>query len=556
MERGYIFHPPPFPGVGFRQNHQIRALKSNSLPFHSAHRSVYASISHASPSLSLFNWRASVSFARSNVTSHRRKHLRKCWDCVHVCLQRGEFHLAARFLRVILNAHEWTSELEWRLALVLVASSGGNGARLSYLQQLDLNGSAPFKAAHTTPLLVAEYIAANRLNDAIELLEQRVNLYPYKAQPLLHTLLGMLYMFVGISTLFNARGAGEHVELRALDRTTKSKARLCFETAIQATQSWLRAETSKRQRMWGLHAKDAKLDGDRVKANRGAVWGRDVLADDEDWPTEEHDDIKRVRRHLDGHGDDTQDGNEAEESEAPTLSSASGSVWSDNDPDVSDSDSTEEQPASRRKSRTPSHLNPPAPPEDADDANEDPQPTATEATSAATKGPKAWAAAWTSVAPFDTPQPPLAFHLAKGFLELLNVPSSALGTLGAAGIAGTAGSEYSTGGAGAAGEEEGDAEDSDSEGGVDMLDGIQLTREEAELRLRRILFEGQPEERDSRGSTGKDGRKQSERSAVKVKRESRRPGRDGRDGRDERDERGKKRKRPDFSSGSRSTRRH
>ncbi|SJX62756.1 uncharacterized protein SRS1_11015 [Sporisorium reilianum f. sp. reilianum] len=498
MEKGYIFHPPPFLGSGFRQNHQIRTLKTNSLPFLSSHRSLYPSSSHASPSVSLLTSRAATSFARNHLDSHRRRHLRKCWDCLHVCLQRGEWGLAVKFLKVILGAHEWASDVGWRLALVVLACTDAGGARegshsggarrLAYLQQLDLNASAPFKAAHTTAHLVTEYIAANRLNDAIELLEQRVNVYPYKSQPQLHTLLGMLYVFVGVSSLFNARrGEAAEVELKALDRTTKSKARLCFETAIQATESWRRSEMGKRQRIWGMHVKDVQADGERVSAKRGRVWGRDVVQDD-DWPTEEHPDVKRARRRLDGEESET-------EEVASDVSSASGSVWSDNGASSSDDDDTEQE---RGRSRTPTHLN--HVDADAEEAAEDPQPLP-----APSKGHKAWAASWPAVAPFYAPAPPLAHHIALHFLALLGAPSTTV---------------YSSSAAPRAAEEE-DGEDSDSGEGV--VDGIQLTREEAELRLRRILFEGEPEE-------GAGGARERERvrGGMKVKREKRRDRRDGR----------------------------
>lgn len=429
-------------------------------------------------------------------------------------MQRGEVQSAAKYLKVILSAHEWLSDIGWRIALSLLACTNteqSSGRTIGFLQQLDLNGSAPFKATHTTALLVTEYLAANRLNDAIELLEQRVNLHPYKTQPQLHTLLGMLYVFIGVSTLFNNSDQGQ-VELKALDRTTKSKARLCFETALQATESWVRGETGRRQRVWGMHVKESEADGARVWGRRGRVWGRDVM-EGEEWVGEEHEDVKRVRRRLEGGADGSEGGSGDGEDSA---SSASGSVYSDSGSESFGSDEEE----ARGRSRT-LHLNPPQQDEaDSPAESPDPHPTAP-----ATKGPKAWSAAWPSVAPFYTPQPPLAYHIAQQFLELLTGSTTSSTTFTATGAAGAADARNIQ----TSHKAEEDDADSDSVGG-DLVDEIQLTREEAELRLRRILFEDQGEG--------------SEPSAVRTKKERSRDGRDR-----------KKRKRHDSSGQSRSKRR-
>ncbi|KAJ9479225.1 hypothetical protein PHBOTO_002716 [Pseudozyma hubeiensis] len=483
MERNFAFVPPPFLGTSFRQNHQIRSLKSNSYPFLPTHRSLQPSSSHTSPSTALLTSRSLLpGFARSNLTSFRRKHLRRCYDLLHLSIQRGEWLLAGKFLRVLMAAHEWTDDSLWRTALLILSHSTDEdveGKKIGYLQQLDLESSAPFKATATTPNLIRAYIASNRLNDAIELLEQRVNVHPYKSQPELHAMLGMLYLYIGITTLLNTEGSGEGVELRKLDRSTKGRARQCFETALQAKEGWVRGEKGRRQRIWGMRRRD--VDGDQawVDGKRGVVWGRDW--EEQDWEDDEHEDLKRVRRRLDGEEVEVDERSDAE-------SSASGSVYSNHPAESSDDDEEEEEERGRTRSRhkqdSDEEQNPPLEPD------------------GPPKGPKAWSAAWPQVSSFFTPDPPLAYHLAEQFLTLLGRPSSSQhasqstatthgrDTARRRRVDGTPGSERRRGG--------GVEEDTQSEASADVgVDGIQLTREEAEARLRRILFEDAEPEREN-----------------------------------------------------------
>lgn len=488
MEKGYTFQPPPFLGSGFRQNHQIRTLKHNSYPFLASRRSLFPSLSHASPSTGLLTSRGApygAGFARTNLNSHRRKHLRRCYDLIHVCLQRRDVGNAARFLRVVLAAHEWTTDEGWRLALLLLTlhgqtNEGNEGSssrgRLEYLQTLDLHSSAPFKATYLTTALVTEYIHANRLSDAIELLEQRINIHPYKSQPELHTLLGMLYLFVGLTTLLNAEEGG--VSVRKLDRTTKNKARRCFETALQATEGWRRGETGRRQRIWGMHANDNSGDEAKLRSKRGEVWGRDVMDDEEEWPGEEHRDLKRVRRRLKGGADEEDESRERHEV-SDAESSASGSLYEESSPDPSSDDEE------RGRSRTPVPHPPPL-----DDL--DPEPTSPVAAAVPSKGPQSWIRAWPLVSPFYSPEPPFAFHLAQQFLTLLG-PSP------------TSGSQVA--------QHRRVVDGNDSDSAEEVVGGIQLTREEAELRLRRILFE------EPQGEGGMEAERRVKKEDKKRKRE-------------------------------------
>ncbi|GAC94073.1 hypothetical protein PHSY_001642 [Pseudozyma hubeiensis SY62] len=478
MERNFAFVPPPFLGTSFRQNHQIRSLKSNSYPFLSTHRSLQPSSSHTSPSTALLASRSLLpGFARSNLTSFRRKHLRRCYDLLHLSIQRGEWAVAGKFLKALMAAHEWTDDSLWRIALLILSHSAhdeaeGERGKIAYLQQLDLESSAPFKATATTPNLIRAYIASNRLNDAIELLEQRVNVHPYKAQPELHTMLGMLYLFIGITSLLNTEGSEEGVELRKLDRSTKGRARHCFETALQAKEGWVRGEKGRRQRIWGMRRRD--VDGDQawVSGKRGVVWGRDW--EEQDWEKEEHEDLKRVRRRLDGE--------EVEENEmSDAESSASGSLYSDHPVESSDDDGEEDE-EERGRTRSRRTLD--------SDEEQDPSNEAI----GQQKGPKAWSAAWPQVSSFFTPDPPLACHLAEQFLTLLGRPSSsqyASQSTATTRDRDTPRRRRADGTPRSARQCDGGAEEdtqSEASAGVRM-DGIQLTREEAEARLRRILFE-------------------------------------------------------------------
>lgn len=361
---------------------------------------------------------------------------------------------------MVLGAHEWTTDVGWQMALLTLALGGEEGGQVDWLKQLDLESSSAFKAAHTTYALVSEYIAEGRLSDAIELLEQRVNLHPYKGRPELHCSLGMLYLFVGIQTLLNGSTGGEGVELRQLDRSTRTKAKQAFEQAIQSTEGWVRGERLRRQRIWFMHTKDRRVDEKRLEGNRGCVWGKDLLDDTEDaWPTWEHADVARVRRRLERR-------EEGEEGEGE--SDASGSVF-EGSSNASEGEREGGTPHTRSRS---GGASPPPPLPDSDDPDAEPEELP------ATKGTKAWAAAWPEVADIWAVEKPLAFELAQQFLALLQPQ---LGGPQAEAV-----------------EEEGEGE---GEG-----------EEEAEARLRRILFE------DQIGSAGED----AEGRIKKEKREKKR----------------------------------
>lgn len=505
MESNHLTVPPAFLGSGFRQNHQIRALKTNSYPILTSHRSLQPSSSHTSPSLALLTTRGTAlgsNFSRSNLTSHRRKHLRKCYDLVHICIQQRQLSLAGRFLKVILGAHEWNSDELFRLCLLLLSLSkseeeeregdGGVG-KVEFLQMLDLESSSTFKATHITPVLIEEHIATGRLKDAIELLEERVNVHPYKGQPELHCLLGMMYCFVGVQTLLNShREGGEGVELRKLDRTTKQKARLCFETTLQVSETWIRSETTKRQRIWGIRKSESEKD--KVKLGRQRIlWSLNPIDDEEGWgKVEEHPDLTKVRRRMKGRPDEINDG-EGEERDAGNEgeSSTSGSVYSlSPSPCFSEDEEERGQSRTRTQPQT-SPVEPSSPPlEDPAQNDEERIPK---------HGPRAWSKSWPEIAPIWTPTPPPSVLFAKQFLSLLTThhQSQTQNQREREGVKGKKkrklgksvklSSPFFTD----AGEEE--------EGGEGGIGGRGLTEEEAELRLRRILFQDDPSRQDEGG---------------------------------------------------------
>lgn len=411
---------------------------------------------------------------------------------------RGDWRVAGKLLRVILGAHEWSDGEGWRLALLILSYIGNDERcasehdarrrRTRYLQQLDLASSAPFKAQHTTSHLVHEYISANRLSDAIELLEQRVNIHPYKSQPELHTLLGMLYLYVAITTLLTLSdqpNAG--VQLKKLDRSTKNKARQCFETALQSSANWMRSEIAKRQRIWGMRWKDEVQDGERVRRRRRAVWGTDPL-EDEAWPTEEHQDLKTIRKQLESGQEHVCD-QVGSEQEGSAASGTLHSGWSD------DVRSTDERDAQEEDGSDVAH----------EFLQEAPDPTAGQ--NSQHKGAKAWIAAWPWVSAFYTPEPPLACKLAEQFLQLLGAPTCSqipgAGSQPATNHTAKASRRSKEKRDAARDDEEQLDDDTQSEASsIPMLGGIQLTREEAELRLRRILFEDADEPRSEMSTPG------------------------------------------------------
>ncbi|SPO25940.1 uncharacterized protein UTRI_03305 [Ustilago trichophora] len=564
MEHNFTHTPPPFLGTGFRQNHQIRLLKSNSYPYHTSHRSILPSSSHASPSLGLLTSTA-PSFSRTNLTSHRRKHLRRCYDLLHLCIQRREMRVAAKFLRVILAAHEWgTSDGEcWRLALLVLSLTPSSSSqddeethdqeaneatrrKISFLQSQDLDSSSFFKATHITSTLIHEYIACNRLNDAIELLEQRVNVHPYKSRPELHALLGMLYVFVGIQTLLNNISEGQEegeerrrVNLRLLDRETRKKAKLCFEASLQAGESWVRGEVQKRQRVYGIFRRDQMDVEGRKLARRGQVWGLDPVGEDGEngWPAEEHKDLRKIRRKLErdaNAADDVDEGEEGQEEEeeedgesdagSDIATSASGSVYTASSA-ASASSSSESESERRGRTRTRSQRSsvsgePSTPPLQSEDSI--PQPN---------KGPRAWARHWPEVSHIWTPTPPLACEMAKQFLNLLapsNIPSEMK-------------SKRRKGRDDLPDVEQDQDEENMGFGGV-----VQLTQEEAEARLRRILFERVEDQIDTNTNGGRQDR------ITRVKKEDARK----RDRHSKEERRKRKRERYDNEPESFSKKRH
>ncbi|SOV04086.1 uncharacterized protein UDID_04073 [Ustilago sp. UG-2017a] len=535
MERNTAFVPPPFLGSGFRQNHQIRALKTNSYPILPSHRSLsQPSSSPTSASIALLTTRGTPlgpNFSRTNLTSHRRKHIRKCYDLLHLSIQRRQLGLAARFLKVILGAHEWTSDEGFQLALLLLALSQEEveegeaeaPGKIGFLQMMDLESSSSFKSTHITPALMEAYIAKGRLSDAIELLEQRVNVHPYKGRPELHCGLGMLYVFVGVQTLLNnnaggdaeERGGGEGVELRKLDRTTKAKARLCFESAIQASESCVRGESLRRQRIWGVRKREGMVDEERLRG-RERLWGCNPLEENQgeggSWPLKEYADLAKIRRRLEGIVSEEENEEEGEgegEGESDAESSASGSVFTV---------SSDEEERGRTRTRTRSHTatNEPDPSSPSQPQEEEDEETA--AAAVPKHGPKAWAKAWPEISPIFTPSPPPSVMFAQQFLSLLAPNHASQSQKGS--------------------EREGDGgrgrkrklgmsveldspffTDGEDEGGVGGVDGLQLTREEAEMRLRRILFETEEDGADARMDRKGDVR---DRGGNRMKREGER----------------------------------
>ncbi|GAK64551.1 uncharacterized protein PAN0_005c2765 [Moesziomyces antarcticus] len=425
MEKGFAFQTPAFLGTRFRQNHQIRQVKNNSRPHLASHRSLYPNTSHSAPSLGLLTARGlpvGANFARTHLSSHRRCHLRRCYDLVHICLQRRQLVLAARFLRVILAAHEWTTDETWRLALVILSlqpspdgEPSGSSARIRYLQQLDLEESSVFKATNTTYALVGEYVAAGKLLEAVELLEQRVNMHPYKSQPELHTTLGLLYVFLGLKTL-ESRGqmTEEGVGLRALDRTTREKARRCFEQAVQVGDACVRTETHRRQRIYFMHRKHERHDAARLAQTRMRLWGTDPLQADTDdaWPEKEHPDIAKVRRRLaraEGHEDEEEPGQSGSETAGEDDSARS-------DMASSGGDSDDEPERGRSRTRTPSQPRDPYDKDEEDELDEDRG--GEEGEGEPRTGPRAWATTWPEVASTWTVAEPFAVEMARTFLLL------------------------------------------------------------------------------------------------------------------------------------------
>ncbi len=544
MERGTLFHPPPFLGTGINQNHQIRALKNNSLPFLPTYRSLQPSLSHASPSLALLTSRGTAvsnsNFSRTSLTSLRRRHLRKCWDLLQLSIHRRELKVAAKFLKVILAAHEWSTNEGWQTALLLLAlndsssttrgeGEGERRGKLEWLQQVDRESSSHFKATQTTYALVSEYVAVNQLSSAIELLELRVNMHPYRGQPELHVTLGMLYVFVGVQTLLNnlegeeaeeRRGGG--VELRKLDRATKVKARRCFEQAIQASAAWVRGETARRQRVYGMGRKERVEDGRRLGlgGKRGDVWGRDLVGGGEEgetdaWPRKEHPDIGRVRRRIEGGVEEGAD----YEGEGGTQSSATPSDAMSNSDDSDDDDEGEERRGrSRTRSQRDETIN------NDDDGEADPDATLPNEAEESKKGTKAWSSVWPEVASIFSPSQPFAYHLAQQFLELLSPSHLSQQQSASQGV------EVKRRSRPDARAEEDEEEEGTETGGEEMVGGVQLTREEAERRLRSILFEGEESTPAPRRGDGEGGRRR------KIKKEK------GRENHREREERREKRK--------------
>ncbi len=140
--------------------------------------------------------------------------------------------------------------------------------------------------------------------------------------------------------------------------------------------------------------------------------------DEEDgWPREEHRDLKRIGRRLEGGSDEQDDESGQRHQVSDVESSASGSLYEESDHSSSDEE--------RGRSRTP--VPHPAPLDDAPHPNDDddnPEPTPTPVPS---KGPQSWIRAWPLVSPFFAPDPPFAFHLAQQFLHLLG-PTPASGS--------------------------------------------------------------------------------------------------------------------------------
>ncbi|PWZ02319.1 hypothetical protein BCV70DRAFT_61467 [Testicularia cyperi] len=517
MEAGYAYTPPPFLGTSYRQNHQIRLVKNNSWPRIRTHPTVdtHASTSYSSTLLTV----ASRGFESTALLSVRRRHLRRCYDLLHLCLERRHVHLAARFLGVVIKAHEWSSDLEWQLAMLVLAlqprspdphghfstsssdpeshptyttpealaqtqkaaSRAASDRKIRFLQSLDLSSTFHFRAFRLTEQLVVELIAANRISDAIELLESRVSMFPYKNNPVLHCYLGMLYFYVGLApasssmstmeqerTLSQQTGRGfeeghaaipyspagqvprpslpgeeeeeaeaaaaaaaaaetsetareaaaEHVR-KQLRRNAREKCRQCFEQTISACDEWTLQELRRRQRIYYMHRKEDQSSHQRMRSRRQRVWGHPLPELARDWPSALLPASAAAGGGVDAEGSADGDQEQERRDMDPHGPDQHGLAGEERRDGEAESppDGTPAHVQSQDLHYHNNNIDNRNGDEDEDDDEDEEQQTAQEARP--TKGPKAWRRVWYQVSEDWTVERPWAWYVAHEFLELL-----------------------------------------------------------------------------------------------------------------------------------------
>ena len=176
MEPDFLFHPPP--------PVQDRALRVN-----------YTNGHLQTAQLDLLD-QTHLSYSHVNPWSARRRHLRRCFDLMHLLILRGDVVRASRALGVLMQTHEFKYAHLWRFAVLLVGRTAGqqdrdpSQARVSYLRDVALRH--PSLRLPVLLELIPELILAKQYHQALEELDLVIHVYPFRNEPTLHLYLGML----------------------------------------------------------------------------------------------------------------------------------------------------------------------------------------------------------------------------------------------------------------------------------------------------------------------------------------------------------------------------
>lgn len=74
----------------------------------------------------------------TDARNQRRKHVRRLYDLVHLCILRHDRARATRALYLLMHTYEWRPAELWSLGLVVTGMPGGENRSVKYLQFMSL----------------------------------------------------------------------------------------------------------------------------------------------------------------------------------------------------------------------------------------------------------------------------------------------------------------------------------------------------------------------------------------------------------------------------------
>ncbi|CAK5275384.1 unnamed protein product, partial [Mycena citricolor] len=153
--------------------------------------------------------------------STRKTHIRRLYDVMEICLQRGDFARAARAWAILARCEEIKWKKMWVTGLQLLGPEPNKTTKkIEFLRVMMLQ--QPEERESILQELVLHLIASGEHREALDELELYLPSFPYQDNPALHVYAGLLCLFLAqpgeLSTSLDPsllRDAQSHLE-RAL----------------------------------------------------------------------------------------------------------------------------------------------------------------------------------------------------------------------------------------------------------------------------------------------------------------------------------------------------